>query len=58
MISDISITRIVLSRVGDLPEAATVEGRQVFYNNSYFDGNDVTANAADDAAIRVCVVGC
>ena len=29
----------------------TVIARQVFYNNSAFDGNDPAANAADDAAI-------
>ncbi|HZN67945.1 MAG TPA: putative Ig domain-containing protein, partial [Tepidisphaeraceae bacterium] len=28
-----------------------VAGRHVFYNRSAFDGNDATANAADDAAI-------
>ncbi|GAF84673.1 unnamed protein product, partial [marine sediment metagenome] len=28
-----------------------VYGRHVFYNNSAFDGNDLPANAADDAAI-------
>ena len=31
--------------------AATVVGRHVFYNNSAFDGRNVAANAADDAAI-------
>jgi autotransporter-associated beta strand protein len=30
---------------------SSVVGRYVFYNNSYFDGNDPTANAQDDAAI-------
>lgn len=30
---------------------ATVQGRQIFYNNSAWDGNDSSANAADDAAI-------
>jgi hypothetical protein len=30
---------------------ARVLGRQVFYNNSAFDGNDPAANVADDAAI-------
>ena len=49
--NDISITRIILERVGDLPEPASVLGRQVFYNNSFFDGNDATANSGDDAAI-------
>jgi len=29
----------------------SVEGRHVFYNDSYFDGNDSAANASDDAAI-------
>jgi hypothetical protein len=43
------------------PQAVTIEvtqadqpavvGRHVFYNRSYFDGNDPAANAADDAAI-------
>ncbi len=28
-----------------------IEGRQVFYNNSAWDGNDPAANVADDAAI-------
>jgi hypothetical protein len=31
--------------------AVSVAGRHVFYNQSKFDGNDVTANASDDAAI-------
>jgi N-acetylneuraminic acid mutarotase len=31
--------------------AAAVVGRWVFYNNSTFDGNDPTANAADDLAV-------
>ena len=30
---------------------ATIAGRQVFYNNSTFDGNDAGANASDDGAI-------
>ena len=30
---------------------SAVVGRHVFYNNSYFDGNDVAANAQDDGAI-------
>lgn len=30
---------------------STVAARKVFYNNSYFDGNDPAANDADDAAI-------
>ncbi len=30
---------------------ASVVGRHVFYNNSYFDGDDPGANASDDAAI-------
>ena len=33
---------------GDLP---TIVGRYIFYNNSYYDGDDPTANAADDTAI-------
>ena len=32
-------------------DAAKVVGRHVFYNDSYFDGNDPAANAGDDAAI-------
>ncbi|MCK4275191.1 MAG: hypothetical protein KAX78_01670, partial [Phycisphaerae bacterium] len=32
------------------PPSAVV-GRNIFYNNCYFDGNDPAANAADDAAI-------
>jgi hypothetical protein len=31
--------------------AATVAGRHVFYNRSFFDGNNASANAADDGAI-------
>ncbi len=31
--------------------STTVVGRHVFYNNSYFDGYDSAANAADDNAI-------
>ena len=38
-------------RVDGPPRAATVAGRQVFYNRSAFDGNDPAANAADDGAI-------
>ena len=30
---------------------AQIAGRHIFYNNCYFDGDDPTANAADDAAI-------
>jgi hypothetical protein len=30
---------------------ASVAGRRVFYNNSFFDGNDAAANSADDAAV-------
>jgi subtilisin family serine protease len=33
------------------PPAAAVVGRQIFYNNSVYDGSDTAANAADDAAI-------
>jgi hypothetical protein len=36
---------------GPIYAAPAVVGRHVFYNNSAFDGNDPTANAADDAAI-------
>ena len=31
--------------------AATIAGRSIFYNNSFFDGTNVAANAADDGAI-------
>lgn len=31
--------------------ASSVLGRQVFYNNSAFDGNDPTPNASDDGAV-------
>ncbi len=34
-----------------LPPGSTVAGRFVFYNHSYWDGNDPAANAADDASI-------
>ena len=37
------------SSANPLPPA--VSGRFVFYNQSAFDGNDVSANAADDGAI-------
>lgn len=30
---------------------ATVAGRWIFYNNSYFDGNNAAANSSDDAAV-------
>ncbi len=30
---------------------ASVAGRSIFYNNSYFDGNNPAANSQDDAAI-------
>ena len=33
--------------------AATVVGRHIFYNQSYFDGNGPAANAADDNAIAM-----
>ncbi|HEY4313325.1 MAG TPA: CARDB domain-containing protein [Pirellulales bacterium] len=33
--------------------AATILGRYVFYNDSYYDGNDPTANASDDGAIAI-----
>ena len=32
---------------------STVMGRQLFYNNSAFDGNQTAANAKDDLAIAV-----
>jgi hypothetical protein len=35
----------------DLAPAAQVLARDVFYNNSAFDGNDAAANSADDNAI-------
>ena len=38
------------SEVSGVPVAGVV-GRYVFYNNSYFDGNNAAGNAADDAAI-------
>jgi hypothetical protein len=34
-----------------LTSSASVAGRHVFYNRSFFDGNDPAANAGDDAAI-------
>ncbi|MGD9723368.1 MAG: hypothetical protein AB7O59_19100 [Pirellulales bacterium] len=36
-----------------LPESTSVVGRHVFYNRSAFDGNDVSINSADDAAIAI-----
>ena len=33
------------------PLNATVVGRSIFYNNSFYDGGDPSANAADDASI-------
>ena len=30
---------------------ATIAGRSIFYNNSFYDGTDATANALDDGAI-------
>ena len=33
---------------GDLP---TIVGRHIFYNNSYYDGDNPAANASDDTAI-------
>ena len=36
---------------GPLAAVSAVVARNVFYNNSRFDGNDAEANAADDAAI-------
>jgi len=35
----------------DIFQPAQVVGRHVFYNNSFFDGDDPLANAADDGAI-------
>jgi hypothetical protein len=43
-----SLPVTVTITVGPLPR---VLGRNVFYNDSKFDGNDPAANAADDAAI-------
>ena len=50
--------RINVGAYGNTAEAsksggppADVVGRYVFYNNSFFDGDDPAANAADDAAI-------
>jgi hypothetical protein len=39
----------VTTFTADLP--AAVVGRHVFYNNSNLDGNDATANSADDTAV-------
>ena len=36
---------------GTIATVPSVVGRHIFYNNSYFDGNNVGANAADDSAI-------
>jgi len=33
------------------PGLSTIVGRQIFYNNSSYDGNDPAAGASDDAAI-------
>jgi hypothetical protein len=35
----------------EVTAAASVAGRYVFYNRSFFDGNDAAATAGDDAAI-------
>jgi hypothetical protein len=34
-----------------LPPPSTIAGRHLFYNNSFFDGNDAALNAADNSAI-------
>lgn len=48
--SDASATTTVRSGfIGQLP--SFVVGRQIFYNQSVWDGNDATANVSDDAAI-------
>jgi ELWxxDGT repeat protein len=39
------------SNVAGGPGFATIKGRYVFYNDSFFDGNDAGASATDDAAI-------
>ncbi len=36
-----------------LSAAATIEMHHVFYNNSFFDGYEIAADAADDAAIAL-----
>ena len=48
-VADVGGHRIV--RLMIATPSASVADRYVFYNNSYFDGNDAAANAADDAAI-------
>ena len=35
------------------PTPSTVAGRYLFYNNSFWDGNNPAANAADDASIAI-----
>jgi hypothetical protein len=45
--SEAALSKISIHVLG----RSSVAGRQVFYNNSAFDGNDPAANAADDAAI-------
>ena len=37
--------------VTNVYEIASVVGRKIFYNYSYFDGNNAAANASDDNAI-------
>jgi hypothetical protein len=37
--------------VTNVVENATIAGRRIFYNRSYFDGNNVAPNASDDSAI-------
>ncbi len=46
----LSYEEVFAVNVIDVPDA-TIAGRYVFYNRSYFDGNDVAANTADDTAI-------
>jgi hypothetical protein len=46
----LSVTRQFTVTVNDVTEA-TIAGRFAFYNRSAFDGGNVAANAADDAAI-------
>ena len=41
----------VATRQIQLQAAATLVGKSLFYNNSFFDGNDAAAGEADDAAI-------
>lgn len=45
-----NINRIIIRRTGNLP-TGSISGRFVFYNDSSFDGDDPSINAADDTAI-------